>query len=93
MWAEINPKLEGLDLIARCLFQIEIEAILALNLHLAHNNCNNQNAVPNSQGYPLARVSVPFMATNTDRVSCRVSANSQGSGEFTRVTNTGRVGS
>lgn len=38
------------------LAQIEIEAILALNEHLA-TNYNNQNAVPNSQSYPLARVS------------------------------------
>ncbi|XP_054277492.1 kinesin-like protein Klp10A isoform X1 [Macrosteles quadrilineatus] len=35
--------------------EIEIEAILALNLHLAAGNYNNQNAVPNNQGYPLAR--------------------------------------
>ncbi|XP_054277493.1 kinesin-like protein Klp10A isoform X2 [Macrosteles quadrilineatus] len=37
--------------------EIEIEAILALNLHLAAGNYNNQNAVPNNQGYPLARYS------------------------------------
>uniref|UniRef100_A0A1B6KR21 Kinesin-like protein n=1 Tax=Graphocephala atropunctata TaxID=36148 RepID=A0A1B6KR21_9HEMI len=36
--------------------EIEIEAILAMNLHLA-TNLNNQNHIPNNQGYPLARYS------------------------------------
>ncbi|KAG8271872.1 Kinesin-like protein kif2a [Homalodisca vitripennis] len=36
--------------------EIEIEAILALNLHLA-TNLNNQNHIPNNQAYPLARES------------------------------------
>lgn len=58
MWADKAKYWKDSIYSPDALFQIEIEAILALNLHLAHNNCNNQNAVPNSQGYPLARVSV-----------------------------------
>jgi len=48
--------------------EIEIEAILSLNLHLHPSNYNNQNSAPNTQNYALARnstrASIPAVISN-----------------------------